>query len=105
MIKSSPLSKKEFMDEINALVADSVESLWNCDSASFIQELFFFRRNLRLMKNDKFIENFTETKNELIDLKRKYKKLKRSCKQQREKEKNEIISISDVEIKYNYLVR
>jgi hypothetical protein len=96
--QKSPLPKKEIQNEINALVTDSVETLWNYNSGGFILDLLFFRRNIRLMKDDKFIGELNEIQNEFKRFKKQLKKLQSDCKVQHEKEKNEIIVIHDVQI-------
>jgi len=100
-MEKSPPSKKEIQQKIDTLVADSVESLWNYNTAGFVQELLFFRRGIRLMKEEKFLEEFDEIKIDLRELKRKLETLKNDCKLKREKEKNEIIVGNDIEIKKN----
>lgn len=100
-MEKSPPSKKEIQQKIDTLVADSVESLWNYNTAGFVQELLFFRRNIRLMREDKFIDKFDEIKIDLRQLKRKLDILKSDYKLKREKEKDEIIVGNDIEIKKN----
>lgn len=100
-MEKCPQSKKEIQQEIDTLVADSVESLWNFNSAGFVLGLLTFRKNIRRMKEEKFLEEFEDIKRTLKQLKRKLKTLQVDCKLQREKEKREILVGQDAEVKKN----
>jgi hypothetical protein len=102
--KKSPSPKKQIQHEIDTLIADSVESLWNFYSDGFVLGLLALRKNIRNMKDEKLVDNIKEIKSELRDLKKRLKKLQAECKHQREKENKEIITVDNVKIKYNHLV-